>query len=318
DGPMTLRRFASAGYLEPLTNYIEEYDWDNRFYDWALDTGYQDGELYGLPKSYESVVVWYNKDMFEEHGWKEPTDLTSLQKLNSEIHEEGIIPFGFGTSDYRAANEWALTLIYNAYLGKTGMQEVLENERPWNDDLVKEATETWVDMWQNGDVNDKQSHAITNDDAWNMFNNGQTAMKIEGTWASNRVREGEQDFDVGFFVMPSLREGVEQNIPLALGGSTGVNAKSEHKEEAIIFLDWLHDIEASELEVKLGSFNPLVDLDIANVEDLHETTIDIFNEITAFMDEDKVGYASWTYWPPSANYELWDNIEAVLIGQTDI
>ncbi|WP_217587263.1 ABC transporter substrate-binding protein [Lentibacillus saliphilus] len=318
DGPMTLRRFASAGYLEPLTDQVDTYKWNDRFYDWALSTGYQDGELYGLPKSYESVVVWYNKDMFAENGWDIPTNLKELQSLNQTIQDEDIIPIAFGASDYRASNEWALTLMYNAYLGKDAMKDVISTEMKWNDDLVKEATQTWVDMWQNGDVSDKQSHAITNDDAWSLFNNGQAAMKIEGTWASNRVMGDAQNFDVGFFVMPALREGIEENIPLALGGSTGINANSEHKEEAIVFLDWLHDIEASEMEVKLGTFNPLVDLDIANVEDVAPITKDIFNEITSYMEKDQVGYASWTYWPPSANYYLWDNIEAVFIGQMSV
>ena len=318
DGPMTLRRFASAGYLEPLTKNIEEYKWDERFYDWALSTGYQGGELYGLPKSYESVVVWYNKDMFADKGWSIPTDLNSFQELNKDIQAEGIIPIGFGASDYRAANEWALTLMFNAYLGADVMKEVLQGDRPWNDELVVEATNTWVDMWRNGDVNDRESHAITNDDAWNMFNNQATAMTIEGTWAANRVSSDLQDFEMGFFVMPSLREGVEENIPLALGGSTGVNANSKNKEEAIIFLDWLHDLEASELEAKLGTFNPLVDLDINKIEGLNPIITDVFNTITSFMEEDKVGYASWTYWGPSANYYLWDNIEAVFIEQMDV
>ena len=54
---------------------------------------------YGVPYVANAAGILYNKDMFEEHGWKIPETWSELIDLCEEIQSEGILPFYFGFRD---------------------------------------------------------------------------------------------------------------------------------------------------------------------------------------------------------------------------
>ena len=54
---------------------------------------------YGVPYVANAAGILYNKDMFEEHGWKIPETWSELIALCEEIQSEGILPFYFGFRD---------------------------------------------------------------------------------------------------------------------------------------------------------------------------------------------------------------------------
>jgi raffinose/stachyose/melibiose transport system substrate-binding protein len=105
-------------------------------------------------------------------------------------------------------------------------------------------------------VNDKQSYAITLDDAWDVFNNKKAAMKLEGTWALSRIlnKDTKPPFNIGFFVMPTWRDGINPALPLGIGDAIGINAKTKHPEETAAFLDYYYSKEIASEYVKLGQF----------------------------------------------------------------
>lgn len=318
DGPVTLKLFARSGYLLSLEDYKGKYDWESRFADWSYQTGLYNDELYGLPKKLEALMVWYNKDLFKENGWEEPTSLDELLSLNKSIQEKGLIPFAFGTSDKKAANEWWLSVVYNAYLGTDYFEGILEGSKPWTDSKIKEATQIWVDMWEQGYVSDKQSQAISYDESKDLFETQQAVMMMEGTWALAHLENVERSFEYGYFVMPSWDEDLETNLPLALGESIGINVNTEHPEEAVDFLDWINSIEIAEGYAKLGQTTPLNEIDMDGIEGMNPRMKEVFAEINEYSSNGKTGYASWTYWPPKVRHYLWDNIEAVFTDQMTI
>jgi raffinose/stachyose/melibiose transport system substrate-binding protein len=317
-GPTFLSEYVNSGYLLPLDKYSDQYKWEDRFYDWAYKTGEVDGKLYGLPDQYEALLVWYNKDMFSENGWEIPTNFAEFTALNEKIKAKDIMPFTFGTSDVRVVNEWWLSEAYNAYLGPEDLKKVLKNEIPWTSDLVKDATKTYVDMWQNGYINDKQSHAITLDDAWTLFNNEKAAMKLEGTWALSRLLNTPPSFETDFFIMPAWREGVKDNLPIGLGDSFGINAKSDNPDLAAAFLDKLLSAERAQEALENGTFLPINDLEVDGNDRVDPFVSKVYKEMDAILKEGNAGYVSWTYFPPSVLSHLWNNIDSVLLGQMSI
>lgn len=318
DGPTTLVQFAKSDYLLPLNEYATEYGWKDRYFDWAYDTGFTNEKLYGLPGQYESLVVWYNKDMFKEKGWKEPKNFDEFIALNKEIKEAGKMPFAFGTTDFRPSNEWWLSMVYNSYLGPEEFKKVLKNEVPWSSDLVKEATETWKDIWQKGYINDKQSHAISLDDAWYLFRNEEAVMKMEGTWASSTITTDPPPFEVDFFTMPSWRDGVDANYPMALGENAGINSKTKNPKEAAKFLDWLFSDEVGTLMAKQGYFYPNKNIDVNSINDLDPIVLKTHEALDNGFQEGNTGYASWTYWGPNVEQYLWENIDSVFLDQLSV
>ena len=316
DGPTQVVQFAKSDYLLPLDDYAAKYGWSDRYFEWAYDTGIVEDKLYSLPGQYESLVVWYNKDLFEQHGWEEPKNLDEFLQLNEDIANAGVIPFAFGTTDFRPANEWWLSVVYNSYLGKEEFKKVLSNEVPWTSDLVQEATTIWKDVWQKGYINEKKSHAISGDDAWTLFRNQKAAMKMEGTWANANFTTEPVDFEVDFFVMPGWRDGVEPTLPLALGENVGINADTKHPDEAAEFIDWLFSDEVGTIMFKQGYFYP--NKGIEAVEGVDPIVTNVHKELDASLEKGNTGFASWTYWGPNVEYYLWDNIDSVFLDQLSV
>jgi multiple sugar transport system substrate-binding protein len=90
---------ASAEYLEPLTDYVQEWsDWD-QFYD-EVKTGVSasDGEVYGVPYTADKIGLWYNAKEFKEVGlpvpWK-PETWQDVEKAAKVLKEKapGVIPY---------------------------------------------------------------------------------------------------------------------------------------------------------------------------------------------------------------------------------
>lgn len=315
DGPTVLREFAAAGYLLPLEEYADQFGWEERFFPWAYNTVKYNDELYGLPGEYETLVVFYNKDMFAENGWEIPQSYEEIISLGENMQEKEIIPFAFGASDFKGANGWWLAQAYNQTLGVEEMKKVLTNEVPWTSPLMEEATEKLVNLWKKGFINERQSQAITGDDATTLFLSGKAAMKMEGVWLIGTLLDKKPSFDWGMFIMPSWREGVEANLPLALGSATGINANTKHPDEVAAFIDYLRTKEFATKEAVHGTFLPVKGIDTSVIEEPHVQTA--FN-LLKDLDESNSGFANWTYWPPSVNDFARRNIESVYLDQIDL
>jgi multiple sugar transport system substrate-binding protein len=69
-------QFAARGALEPLGGYVGGSDTLSLddFYPQAVDAFRWDGAVTCLPQNISSLVVYYNKDLFERFGVAEPTD----------------------------------------------------------------------------------------------------------------------------------------------------------------------------------------------------------------------------------------------------
>ncbi len=314
NGPTSAQDFAAANYLLPLDEYAEKYKWEEDYYPWAYQTVQNNGKQIALPGSYETLVVYYNRDMFKQNGWEVPTSYEELEELNKKMADKDIIPFAFGSSDFKAANEWWLSVAFNETVGADGFKKVLTGETPWNSPEMKESIEKLNNLWTKGYINSKQSQAITLDDATSLFLSGKAAMKMEGTWLLSTFKGSPPPFDWDVFIMPSWKDGVEANLPLALGGAVGINKNSKHPDETAEFIDWMHSKQNAEKLLEMGGFLPINVLEAKNLDPHVQKSFDLLNEA---MENNQTGYAAWTYWPPSAETFAWSNIESVWLGQID-
>jgi multiple sugar transport system substrate-binding protein len=69
-------QFAARDVLEPLEGYVEDSDEFSAedFYPESLDAFRWNGTITCLPQNISSLVVYYNRDLFERFGVPEPTD----------------------------------------------------------------------------------------------------------------------------------------------------------------------------------------------------------------------------------------------------
>ena len=89
------------GEVLPLDAYLDgpswegDRSWRESFLPGSLDRYQQDGKVYGIPLLYSLYAVWYNKNMFEEHGWEIPRTWAEFHALCQQIKEAGIWPLAF-------------------------------------------------------------------------------------------------------------------------------------------------------------------------------------------------------------------------------
>ena len=59
-----------------------------------------DGKRYSIPwLTMDTRAVYYNIDMFEEHGWTIPKTFTEFEELLGIIYESGVIPISLCATD---------------------------------------------------------------------------------------------------------------------------------------------------------------------------------------------------------------------------
>ena len=159
----------------------------------------------------ETLVLYYNKTLFEQNGWEPPKTLDELTALAEQIDAAGIIPFAHANAEWRAANEWFVGEFLNHSAG--GPQKVydaLVGKTSWTDPDLVAAIESLNQMQQNGWFSGglDRYYTLTEAEAGSMFGAGEAAMKIEGTWFLESVDDyfGEaagNENEWGWVPMPS-------------------------------------------------------------------------------------------------------------------
>jgi len=98
--------FANTGVLEPLGPYLEKSKLIKQadFYPEAMKPYYWNNELMCIPQNISSLVVYYNKDLFDQAGvtypaqaWTWDDFLSAAQALTKDLDNDGSIDqFGSG------------------------------------------------------------------------------------------------------------------------------------------------------------------------------------------------------------------------------
>lgn len=98
--------FASQNALEPLTSYLEKSKLLNEedFFPIAIDSFYYGSELWCIPQNVSSLVVYYNRNLFDDAGLQYPTDewsreefLDAARALTKDVDGDGEIDqYGVG------------------------------------------------------------------------------------------------------------------------------------------------------------------------------------------------------------------------------
>ncbi|WP_311491802.1 extracellular solute-binding protein [uncultured Anaerococcus sp.] len=97
--PDWMLQFSEAGMVADLTdrvkgeNGIEDYD---DIFQGVRDEIEQDGKIIGIPFNKSTEVLWYNQDIFDELGIKNPTNFDELKEAAKKIKAAKNIPaFGW-------------------------------------------------------------------------------------------------------------------------------------------------------------------------------------------------------------------------------
>ncbi|MCU1478779.1 MAG: extracellular solute-binding protein [Subtercola sp.] len=323
-GPSTVGPYAEAGYLADLTDLVKENGLDKKIFPWALQAGTVNGKVVALPSAYESLVLFYNKTLFEEHGWQPPTDRASLEALASEMVNEGIVPFAGGNADYRAVVEITLSALLNEVAGPGYMHDALLGEASWADKPCVDSAATMVDYFDKGWIGGSAEEYFTKGfgAVYQDFASGAAGMYISGSYDFTQLpayfgADGNTS-EWDWVPLPPLSDGVPANVyPLAVGGTASVNAQLSDTGPAESFLAWqFTNDNAAWADVAAGvdGATPLpISFDPSQVPDnVDPRVVEHYTQINEASAKNMVGYVTYTSLGPKSETFVVTNTEKLI------
>lgn len=319
-GPSYVYEMAVAGQLYPMNEFSEKFGWDEQFQSWALDLGLVDGQLYSIPNEIETMILYYNKTVFEEHGWTVPTTTDEWFDLMGEVQEAGLIANAAGNSAWKPADEWYVTVFLNEYAGSDNVYKALTGELPWTDqvfvDAIDKLTEAMTSgLWQGGL---EYYYTAGPDEFMTNLGDGDAAMMVSGSWYIGAMEmyfgaSAGNENDWGWAPVPSL-DGTAQ-FDLGIGSTYSINGSTEHPEAAAKFLTHLFSTEVQAEIISKCGLNPApVNITAEDLADIDPRRAQLIEETSAAAAAGNYGYTTWTFWPAKSDAYIYDEIEKVWAG----
>ena len=321
-GPSFAMQLALAGQLAPLDDYVDQFGWNDRFAKGSLNLGMANGKFYSIPSEIETLVLYYNKTLFEQNGWEPPKRLDELTTLAEQIDAAGIIPFAHANAEWRPANEWFVGEFLNhSAAGPQKVYDALVGKTPWTDADLVAAVESLNQMQQNGWFGGglDRYYTLTDAETGAMFGSGEAAMKIEGTWFLENVDNyfGEaagNENEWGWVPMPSVSG--EPIFDLGIGQTYSINANSANPEGTAQFLDFYYSPETqARLLSNCGVVPAAVNLDGQDLSAVNPGLTEILAALGEAFAANNYGYTTWTFWPPESETYLIEQVEKVWAGE---
>ena len=140
-GPSYVKEYQDAGLLKSMQQYSEKYGWKELLLPWSYSAGVFDGEFYSAPKTYETMILLYNKTLFEENGWRVPTNLSEFEALAAKIKAKGMHVFSYGSTGWQPTHEHLAGMYLNSVANPDNVYKALIGEKSWDSPEFVEAVE---------------------------------------------------------------------------------------------------------------------------------------------------------------------------------
>jgi raffinose/stachyose/melibiose transport system substrate-binding protein len=296
-----------VGLSKDLTEYYEQYGWEDRFTSAALAGVTQYEGIHGVPWTQQGEALFYNKKLFAEAGITElPTTYEELVDAAEQLKAAGITPMEFG-----GTVNWHVMRLLDALVEtKCGVETadtLNTGDGDWGaESCVTEAfteLKTWGDEYLN-----EGFMALSNDDSSQLFYSGDAAMTLEGTWFESNAYDGGMDPEnVGIFTFPT-----ETGRLYGFGEAFYINESSDNADAAAAFLDYVTSEEGQELAGNAwAALSVNKDVDRSEASPLAPAWIEIFNEATGIYTNNDQNFST------SVTTEYWRIQNSVLLGDID-
>lgn len=211
---------------------------------WQTDDG---AKTFCVPMASVIHGFIYNKTAFDELGLTPPKTEAEFFAVLDKIKEDGsYIPMAMGTNDqWEAATMGYQNIGPNYWKGEEGRKALIDGSQKLTDEgwvAPYRQLARWKDYLGDG------FEAQTYPDSQNLFTLGRAAIYPAGSWEIGVFGpQIDGAFEMGAFPPPVPAEGdtcyISDHTDIALG----MNAATEHPEEARKFLEWVGSSEFASL-----------------------------------------------------------------------
>ena len=328
-GPSYVKEYQEAGLLTSMQGYSEQFGWEDKLLPWSYQAGVFDGEFYSAPKTFESMIMLYNKTLFEENGWSVPTTLSEYEATAAKIKAAGMNVFAYGSTGWQPTHEHLAGMYLNSYAGPDNVYKALIGEKEWTDPEFTGAIELLRkhmvdDGYWSGSL--ENYYALGWDDFHAMFASRGAAMMTIGTWTFGATTAGFADIsdEWDWAPFPVLRDGgADPSYLLALGTTMSINGSSENPDAAAEVLNFVFSNKEIVLDMaadfQFGEF--VVPLYFSEDDIRDSVSPQVRRYLVDFAEatgKGNYGYTTWTFWPADPGVHIWKDMEVVWAGDISV
>ncbi|WP_228060206.1 ABC transporter substrate-binding protein [Plectonema radiosum] len=224
----------SQNVLEPLNSYINsEFDLSD-FEDTLLNSFKYESQIYGLPKDYSTLALFYNKQAFKKKDltnppvtWKELR--TYSQKLTEDINKDGRIDrYGFGEIPELARQAYKIKAFDGEIVNQNGYANFANSE-------ALKGLQLAVEQYQKERTSAQKTDVGTNSGS-EMFAQGKVAMVIEGNWTIPYLKETFPNLEFATAEVPTINN---KKGTMVFTVAYVMNQKAKHKAQAWELISYL-------------------------------------------------------------------------------
>lgn len=233
-----VEKFIAGGVVEPLSDYLDDWDETAYFDGNYLDMFTKNDDIYGLPLEVNPMLFGYNKALFKEQGLENPpTTWEEALEFAEKINDPEKQITGYAT----LASEWT-EWFFQYYVWQAGGDLTVQNEDgtvdlTFTDPAVLKAAEYYQTLSAHKLL--QTDRTLKFDDLLDQFSQGKIAMMPFATdWVMDVANRGMDLEDLGLILPPA---GPSGDSTTAIAGSAYViNAKTtqEKKDAAWAYIRW--------------------------------------------------------------------------------
>lgn len=297
---------AGADYLMAITEEDVPGLADMNATALASQTLRADGKIYGVPFASQTMLVIYNKAIYDQLGLEEPQTWDELIANAKAIEEADMFAFANGTAT-AWQNETIVSALASSSIGAEFYDEIVDGTTDFTDPrfveglgLIKEISDYFPDGFTGLDYASSQQ----------LFASGLAAMFAGGSFEIANFRSQNPDLEIGVFPAPGQSADDPKLVGVFFDGGYAGNATTEHPDAVKKFLAYTATQGFGQVFAnELGNITPIPGVTISD---------EIFNEI-AELNQSNAPYIMLTnfrYEEPSGSVLLQAEVQKMLAGET--
>lgn len=264
-GDIEYSYYVDAKILADISNYegLGNIKQVYRDIDESLELVPTEG-TFAIPYMANAAGILYNKDLFEQNGWKIPNNWNELLTLCKDIKAKGILPFYFGFKD-----TWSCLAPWNAIAVDLTPSDTVKKVNKGESTFTKEYAEVAKKYLSLLEYGPDSPFAYSYNDACTAFARGEAAMYPIGSYAVPQILSVNPGLNIDSFVMPASDSKDGNTLNSGIDLQFCVTEACENKEAAYEVLDFLFEDEniqeyanaQNSIPCKEGNFNlsPMLD-----------------------------------------------------------
>lgn len=178
--------FVQNGIVAPMNDYLDKYEYKDKFREGVFDAAARDGQIYGMPNQLSiTSVVYYNAELWKSIGYDTfPDNWDDIYAAAEKFKEKGVSAISLGNSEKWAAESCILSTLGDRFTGTDWTNSIIarDGKAKFTDDKFVSALSRLQEMAAKNVLN-PDFNTITEPQGVEYYSQGKSASVVSGHWS---------------------------------------------------------------------------------------------------------------------------------------